>query len=100
MWGVLGEWGLQGRKDNIQHRLGEGTGPRGTSATGAWRNDAGEGGFKALHFLLSQEVFETWKISPVTHLPCVPRNISKDKELGRLRRQEGGWMKLVAMRAI
>ena len=97
---TLGEQDLQGRKDNIQHRLGAGTGPRGTSATVAWRKEAGEGGFKALHFLLPQEVVETWEISPVTHLPCVPRNISKDKELGRLRRQEGGWMKLVGMRAI
>lgn len=72
--------GFARTKDNIQHGLGARIGP------GAWRKGSGEGGFKALHFLLPQEVFETWEISPVTHLPCVPRNISKDKELGRLRR--------------
>lgn len=80
---------------NIQHRLGAGIGPGGTSATGAGRKGTRERGFKALHFLLPREVFETWEISPVTHFPYIPRNISEDKELGRLRRQEGAWMKLV-----
>lgn len=85
---------------NIQYRLGVGIGPGGTSATGAGKKGTRELGFKALHFLLPREVFETWEISPVTHLPCVPRNINEDKELGRVRRQEGGWMKLVGMRAV
>lgn len=85
---------------NSQYRLGAGIGPGGTSATGAGKKGTRELGFKALHFLLPREVFETWEISPVTHLPCVPRNINEDKELGRLRKQEGGWMKLVGMRAV
>ena len=93
---TLGEQGLQGWKDSTYSTgWGAGIGPGGTSATGAGRKGTRERGFKALHFLLPREVFETWEISPVTHFPYIPRNISEDKELGRLRRQEGAWMKLV-----